>query len=206
MPPNTSSGTKIIAKRRISHRRHLETGVKGIMAVTSGGCILRACCPNGTERGCPTRSHQDCQMSARNSMGFGVVERAAAETPINSDELRLIASRSRAGREQAPALRCLQNDLGNTPLTLFLVGKSGPGAPGDWKVARTRGPECPRRERLDAQAEFPRSAFAARQSAAPARRRPACGFGGLSSPQLRTVSSCAHFWRESLWFGRFHLE
>jgi len=35
-------------------------------------------------------------------------------------------------------------NLGNTPLTLFLVGKSGPGAPGDWKVARTRGQECPR--------------------------------------------------------------
>jgi hypothetical protein len=27
---------------------------------------------------------------------------------------------------------------------LFLVGKSGPEAPGDWKVARTRGQECPR--------------------------------------------------------------
>jgi hypothetical protein len=52
-----------------------------------------------TERGCPTRSCPDCQMSARNSMGFGVVGCAAAETPINSDELRLIASRSRGGRE-----------------------------------------------------------------------------------------------------------
>jgi hypothetical protein len=68
MPPNTSNGTKIIAKRRISHRRRLETGVVGIIPVTSGGCIL----------------------------------------------------------------------------TLFLVGKSGPEAPGDWKVARTRGQECPR--------------------------------------------------------------
>jgi hypothetical protein len=36
----------------------------------------------------PTRSRQDCQMSARNSTGFGVVERAAAETLMNSDELR----------------------------------------------------------------------------------------------------------------------
>src|SRR5450759_4846016 len=53
-----------------------------------------ACCPNGTERGCPTRSSLDCRMSARNSTGFGVVERAAAETA---------------------ALRRLQNDLGNTP-------------------------------------------------------------------------------------------
>jgi hypothetical protein len=56
-----------------------------------------ACCPNGTERGCPTRSNPDCQMSARNSTGFGVVEQAAAETAT---------------------LRRLQNDLGNTPLWL----------------------------------------------------------------------------------------
>ena len=44
------------------------------------GTVSRACCPNGTERRCPTRSSQDCQMSALNSMSFGVVERAAAET------------------------------------------------------------------------------------------------------------------------------
>jgi hypothetical protein len=40
MPPNTSNGTKIIAKRRISHKRRLETGIEtgvvGIIAVTSG--------------------------------------------------------------------------------------------------------------------------------------------------------------------------
>jgi hypothetical protein len=64
------------------------------------GAMSRACCPNGMERGCPTRSDPDCQMSARNSTGLGVVERAAAETPID--------------REQAAALRCLQNDSGNT--------------------------------------------------------------------------------------------
>ena len=29
-------------------------------------------------------------------------------------------------------------------LTQLLVGKSGPGAPGDWKVARTRRQECRR--------------------------------------------------------------
>jgi hypothetical protein len=57
------------------------------------GAMSRACCPNGMERGCPTRSDPDCQMSARNSAGLGVVERAAAETA---------------------ALRCLQNDSGNT--------------------------------------------------------------------------------------------
>src|ERR1039458_3650987 len=46
---------------------------------------------------------------------------------------------------------------------LFLVGKSGPGAPGDWKVAQTRGQECPRYV----------GGF------------PACGFWGLSSPQFK---------------------
>src|ERR1017187_3568114 len=39
-------------------------------------------------------------------------------------------------------------NLGNTPLTLFLVGKSGPGAPGDWKVARTRIGRASCRERV----------------------------------------------------------
>jgi hypothetical protein len=47
-------------------------------------------------------------------------------------------------------------------LTLSLVGKSGPVAPGDWKVARTRGQECPRHV---AQA-FPPS----RRAKAPLRR------------------------------------
>jgi hypothetical protein len=51
-------------------------------------------------------------MSARNSTGFGVVERAAAETPINSVSASTRQSRC---REQAAALRRLQNDLGNTP-------------------------------------------------------------------------------------------
>ena len=50
--------------------------------------------------GYPTRSGQECQMNAHNSTGFGVVERAAAETPIN--------------REPAGALRRLQNDFGTT--------------------------------------------------------------------------------------------
>ncbi len=39
---------------------------------TSFRRIVRACCPNGTERGCPTRSSQKGQMSAQNSTGFGV--------------------------------------------------------------------------------------------------------------------------------------
>ena len=47
-------------------------------------------------------------MSTRSSVGFGVVEHAAAETPINSDE-------SRAGREQAAALRRLQKILAACP-------------------------------------------------------------------------------------------
>ena len=45
--------------------------------------------------------------------GFWIVERVAAETA---------------------ALRRLQNDLGNTPLTLYLIG--------DWKVPKTRRQEC----------------------------------------------------------------
>ena len=32
-----------------------------------------ACCPNGTERGCLTRSSPECQMSARNSTGFRAI-------------------------------------------------------------------------------------------------------------------------------------
>ena len=51
-------------------------------------------------------------MSARNSMGVSVVESAAAETPINSVSASTRQSRC---REQAAALRRLQNDLGNTP-------------------------------------------------------------------------------------------
>jgi hypothetical protein len=56
---------------------------------------LGACCPNETERGCPTRSGPECRMDARKSMGFRMIERAAAETA---------------------ALRRLRNDSGNTPL------------------------------------------------------------------------------------------
>jgi hypothetical protein len=31
-----------------------------------------ACCPNGTERGCPTRSSQDCQMAHEIPRGLGL--------------------------------------------------------------------------------------------------------------------------------------
>jgi len=55
--------------------------------------------PNEGAR-CPTRSSPDYQMSAGIPRVFGVVERAAAETPIN--------------REQAAASP-FPNDLGNTP-------------------------------------------------------------------------------------------
>jgi hypothetical protein len=55
---------------------------------------LGACCPNGTERGCPHPQQPGLPKERANSTGFGVVERAAAETA---------------------ALRRLQNDLDNTP-------------------------------------------------------------------------------------------
>ena len=48
------------------------------LGATACGCILRACCPNGTERGSATRSSPECRMGAGNSMGFRTVERAAA--------------------------------------------------------------------------------------------------------------------------------
>jgi hypothetical protein len=35
-------------------------GQAGFRLCGSGGCRSRACCPNGTERGCPTRSGLDC--------------------------------------------------------------------------------------------------------------------------------------------------
>ena len=40
-----------------------------------------------TERGCPTRSSMDCQMSARNSTLLRVVKRAAAETAALRENL-----------------------------------------------------------------------------------------------------------------------
>jgi len=56
-------------------------------------------------------------MSTRSSVGFGVVEHAAAETPINSDE-------SRAGREQAAALRRLQKIWAIRPQSMPTANRS----------------------------------------------------------------------------------
>jgi len=76
----------------LAHSSSPGRGIGGDTIVSTGGwqefpvCseldgrILSECCPKGTERGCPTRSSLDCQMSARNSTGFVIVGRAAAET------------------------------------------------------------------------------------------------------------------------------
>ena len=63
----------------------------------AAGRSLRACCPNGTERGCPSRSTFD------NSKTRGIL---CAHLAI------------RAAAAGTAALRRLQNDLGNTPLTV----------------------------------------------------------------------------------------
>jgi len=55
---------------------------------------------SGTERGCPTRSSRDCQMSAPNSTVADVVEHAAAETAA----LRVNA---RPGKDQVSELLIL---------------------------------------------------------------------------------------------------